>query len=176
MKIALVQLSMSKDINANLKKSLEYCDKARDSYLLFFPEIQLSPFFPQYEKQNVDRYCLKIESDELVLVYQLGVLKAGTVVEISNLSVVETDEQITTAPVVTTADPYAPTESAPEGYTMITPNLNNWDTFGSKGQWKIYTGSTSEESHAYVAAKEGDTPYDINLNFVKTTANDEWQC
>lgn len=70
MKIALVQLSMSKDINANLKKSLEYCDKARDSYLLFFPEIQLSPFFPQYEKQNVDRYCLKIESDELVLVYQ----------------------------------------------------------------------------------------------------------
>lgn len=79
----------------------------------------------------------------------------------------ETDEQITTAPVVTTADPYAPTESAPEGYTMITPNLNNWDTFGSKGQWKIYTCSTSEESHAYVAAKEGDTPYDINLNFVK---------
>ena len=57
-------------ILANLKKSLEYCDKARDSYLLFFPEIQLSPFFPQYEKQNVDRYCLKIESDELVLVYQ----------------------------------------------------------------------------------------------------------
>ena len=70
MKIALVQLSMSKDINANLKKSLEYFYKARDSYLLFFPEIQLSPFFPQYEKQNVDRYCLKIESDELVLVYQ----------------------------------------------------------------------------------------------------------
>lgn len=50
----------------------------------------------------------------------------------------ETDEQITTAPVVTTADPYAPTESAPEGYTMITPNLNNWDTFGSKGQCIIY--------------------------------------
>lgn len=83
-------------------------------------------------------YLITAKSDELVLVYQLGVLKAGTVVEVSNLSVVETDEQITTAPVVTTADPYAPTESAPEGYTMITPNLNNWDTFGSKGQCIIY--------------------------------------
>ena len=65
MKIALAQISMSKDINANLKKSLEYCDRAKDSDLLFFPEIQLSPFFPQYEKQNVDEYCLKIESEEV---------------------------------------------------------------------------------------------------------------
>ena len=79
-------------------------------------------------------YLITAKSDELVLVYQLGVLKVGTVVEISNLSVVETDEQITTAPVVTTADPYAPTE----GYTMITLNLNNWDTIGSKGQCIIY--------------------------------------
>lgn len=67
MKIALAQISMSKDMNINLKKSLEYCDRAKDSDLLFFPEIQLSPFFPQYEKQNVDEYCLKIESEEVKL-------------------------------------------------------------------------------------------------------------
>lgn len=67
MKIALAQINMSKDMNINLKKSLKYCDKAKDSDLLFFPEIQLSPFFPQYEKRNVDEYCLKIESEEVKL-------------------------------------------------------------------------------------------------------------
>lgn len=39
MKIALAQINMSKDMNINLKKSLKYCDKAKDSDLLFFPEI-----------------------------------------------------------------------------------------------------------------------------------------
>ena len=33
----------------------------------FFPEIQLSPFFPQYEKQNVDQYCLTKDSDEIAV-------------------------------------------------------------------------------------------------------------
>lgn len=65
MKIALAQISMNEEINENLRKSLEYCDMAKDSDLLFFPEIQLSPFFPQYEKRNVDKYCLKIESEEV---------------------------------------------------------------------------------------------------------------
>lgn len=65
MRIALAQISMSEDINENLQKSLKYCDKAKDSDLLFFPEIQLSPFFPQYEKRNVDKYCLKIESEQV---------------------------------------------------------------------------------------------------------------
>ncbi len=67
MKIALAQISMNENINDNLQKSLDYCDKAKESDLLFFPEIQLSPFFPQYEKKNVDCYCLKKESREIEL-------------------------------------------------------------------------------------------------------------
>lgn len=51
MKIALAQMSMTADIAENLKKSLAYCDEAAGCDLLFFPEIQLSPFFPQYEKK-----------------------------------------------------------------------------------------------------------------------------
>ena len=38
---------------------------AKDSDLLFFSEIQLSPFFPQYEKKNVDKYCLNLNEDEV---------------------------------------------------------------------------------------------------------------
>ena len=47
-------MSMTADIAENLKKSLAYCDEAAGCDLLFFPEIQLSPFFPQYAGRNAD--------------------------------------------------------------------------------------------------------------------------
>ena len=60
MKIALVQMSMGKEISENLDKSLKYCDMAENCDLVFFPEIQLTPFFPQYHKVCVDHYCICI--------------------------------------------------------------------------------------------------------------------
>ena len=45
MKIALVQMSMGKEISDNLDKSLKYCDMAENCDLVFFPEIQVTPFF-----------------------------------------------------------------------------------------------------------------------------------
>lgn len=51
MKIAMAQMQMSDDINHNLETSLKYCDRAKDSDLLFFPEIQLSPFFRSTKKE-----------------------------------------------------------------------------------------------------------------------------
>lgn len=65
MKLALAQMAMSASVKDNLEKSLYFCDRAAGSDLLFFPEIQLSLFFPQYEKQNVDEYCLTKDSDEV---------------------------------------------------------------------------------------------------------------
>ena len=65
MKIALAQMSMTDKIEENLNKSLNFCDKAKDCDLLFFPEIQLSPFFPQYQNKNVEKYCLYESSDEV---------------------------------------------------------------------------------------------------------------
>lgn len=65
MKIALAQMSMTESMQDNLNKTLEFCDRAAGDDLLFFPEIQLSPFFPQYEKQNVDQYCLSKEAEEV---------------------------------------------------------------------------------------------------------------
>ena len=73
MKIALAQMSMTADIAENLKKSLAYCDEAAGCDLLFFPEIQLSPFFPQYEKKNVDAYAMGEDAEALRLLAQ----KAG---------------------------------------------------------------------------------------------------
>ena len=65
MKIALAQMSMTDKIEENLNKSLDFCDKSKDCDLLFFPEIQLSPFFPQYQNKNVEKYCLYESSGEI---------------------------------------------------------------------------------------------------------------
>lgn len=54
MKLAMAQMSMTGSIDENLKKSLAFCDAAASSDLLFFPEVQLTPFFPQYAGQNAD--------------------------------------------------------------------------------------------------------------------------
>ena len=50
-----------------------YCDEAAGCDLLFFPEIQLSSFFPQYEKKNVDAYAMGEDAEALRLLAQ----KAG---------------------------------------------------------------------------------------------------
>lgn len=45
MKIALVQMSMGKEISENLDKSLKYCDMAENCDLVFFPEITADTVF-----------------------------------------------------------------------------------------------------------------------------------
>ena len=58
MKLAMAQMSMTGSMDENLKKSLAFCDAAAGSDLLFFPEVQLTPFFPQYAGRNVDAYAV----------------------------------------------------------------------------------------------------------------------
>lgn len=70
MKIVLVQMSMGKEISENLDKSLKYCDMAENCDLVFFPEIQLTPFFPQYHNICVDHYCIDMDNDALVRLCQ----------------------------------------------------------------------------------------------------------
>lgn len=62
MKLAMAQMSMTENMEENLEKSIKYCNEAKDCDLLFFPEIQLSPFFPQYRNRNVYKYCLNEQS------------------------------------------------------------------------------------------------------------------
>ena len=54
MKLAMAQMSMSGSMDENLKKSIAFWDAAAGSDLLFFPEVQLTPFFPQYAGRNAD--------------------------------------------------------------------------------------------------------------------------
>lgn len=63
--LSMAQLQMSRSLEDNEKKTLAYCDMAKASDLLFFPEIQYSPFFPQYPKYNAAPYLLTPGSEQV---------------------------------------------------------------------------------------------------------------
>lgn len=54
MRLAMAQLSLSGSIESNYQKALSYIRAARGCDLLFFPEVQLTPFFPQYEAKYLE--------------------------------------------------------------------------------------------------------------------------
>ncbi|WP_123833401.1 MULTISPECIES: nitrilase-related carbon-nitrogen hydrolase [Methanobrevibacter] len=64
MKIALAQMKMEEDIEVNYKKSLDFIRKAssKGANLIFFPEIQLNRFFPQYSNLNKDDFFITMDS------------------------------------------------------------------------------------------------------------------
>ena len=64
MKIALAQMKMSESIIDNFAKSLALIQSAAKAgaKLICFPEIQLSPFFPQYENQDASAWIIPSES------------------------------------------------------------------------------------------------------------------
>ena len=61
MKLAMAQMRMDSMEESNLNKTLYFMEEAKraGADLIFFPELQLSPFFPQYEKRNADAYLQK---------------------------------------------------------------------------------------------------------------------
>ena len=64
MKIALAQMKMDTDIEKNFQKSLQLIREAAEKKadLICFPEIQLSPFFPQFPDCDVSEYVMTEDS------------------------------------------------------------------------------------------------------------------
>ena len=64
MKIALCQMQMSGDSEQNRRRSLEQIALAAQAgaRLILFPEVQLNPFFPQYEGRDASGYCVAWDS------------------------------------------------------------------------------------------------------------------
>ncbi|MBR1693703.1 MAG: carbon-nitrogen hydrolase family protein [Lachnospiraceae bacterium] len=64
MKLALAQMEMGSDMESNFKKSIRLMRDAakQGAELICFPEIQLTPFFPQYEQKDVTQYLMKTDS------------------------------------------------------------------------------------------------------------------
>ena len=64
MKIALCQMRMSEDAERNCQNALEQIAQAAEAgaHLILFPEVQLSPFFPQYEGRDASGYVIAWDS------------------------------------------------------------------------------------------------------------------
>ncbi|MCD8088374.1 MAG: carbon-nitrogen hydrolase family protein [Oscillospiraceae bacterium] len=70
MKLAMAQIQIGSSTEENLHKSLHYIELAGEAGadLIFFPELQLSPFFPQYEKRSADRWVMTQDGPELAAI------------------------------------------------------------------------------------------------------------
>ncbi|MGP7818232.1 carbon-nitrogen hydrolase family protein [Niallia sp. 01092] len=67
MKIALAQMKMNESIESNFNKSLQLIEEAakNGAQLICFPELQLSPFFPQYRGVDTSGFLLSIEDEKI---------------------------------------------------------------------------------------------------------------
>ena len=62
MKLAMAQMSMSESSDVNFEKIKKFISQAEGCDLIFFPELMLSPFFPQYQGKNADGYLITTDS------------------------------------------------------------------------------------------------------------------
>lgn len=67
LKIALAQMKISENIDKNLNKTLHLIETAakNGAKLICFPELQLNPFFPQYEGVDTSNYSLSIDDEKI---------------------------------------------------------------------------------------------------------------
>lgn len=67
MRIALVQSRLGTDLTANLELAVSRMKEAAaaGAQVICFPEIQLSPFFPQFAGQDASQWAIKLEHDAI---------------------------------------------------------------------------------------------------------------
>ena len=63
MRLALTQYRLESEVPQNLTKALDFMGRARSdgADFIIFPELCLSPFFPQQAAQEVTRYAMRLE-------------------------------------------------------------------------------------------------------------------
>jgi predicted amidohydrolase len=57
--LALAQMALSADMDANQRKILEFIKKGQNADLMLFCELMYSPFFCQYEKRDASKYLME---------------------------------------------------------------------------------------------------------------------
>lgn len=93
MKIAMGQISMSVEYKENIDKTMRVIEECCGDDILFFPEIQLSPFFPQYlsaespfdakeylmteSHQDIKRICEQAKNNNLFISPNVYLQKEG---------------------------------------------------------------------------------------------------
>lgn len=70
MRLALAQMKMDTSIDRNLAKTIRYMERAAEAGadMIFFPEVQLTPFFPQYEKRDAESWAMDLSGVEIAAI------------------------------------------------------------------------------------------------------------
>lgn len=91
MRLALVQMSNSGNIEENLEKSIESIKDAASNgaELVLFPEVQLTEFFPQYPGKDVRGYEITIDSEIIKKI--CGVCRENHIMAVPNIYLSEDD-------------------------------------------------------------------------------------
>lgn len=89
MRLAMVQMSAAGSVEQNMDKSLEAIRRAAEhgADLVLFPEVQLTEFFPQYRRQDVSDYQVKLNSD--IIKYFCDECRNNNIMAVPNLYLVE---------------------------------------------------------------------------------------
>jgi predicted amidohydrolase len=100
MRIALVQMSMEESLEANLDKTLARMRETagEGAELVCFPELQFSPFFPQYPGGDASRYGMGI-NHPAIREMQLACRELGQVA-VPNLYLEEGGKRYDASPVI----------------------------------------------------------------------------
>lgn len=100
MKIALAQLQISDNLQANLEKTLRVLEEAskKGAKIVCFPELQFYPFFPQYKKKNTSSYEITIK-DKIVKSLQKK-CKELKIVAVPNFYLKEGNKKYDASPVI----------------------------------------------------------------------------
>lgn len=99
-RIALIQLALSGNMEQNLSKALRWMQVAatNGARLVCFPEIHLSPFFPQYSGLNASSYAIPIDHE--VMTQFREQCRALNVVACPNIYLQEDDKRYDASPVI----------------------------------------------------------------------------
>jgi len=78
MRLALAQYALSCEMKANLVKAFDLMSEAakRGAQLIIFPELCLSPFFPQFSGRDASKYAVSIE-DVAIQQFQTNCRRLG---------------------------------------------------------------------------------------------------
>lgn len=70
MKLAMAQIRIEADIAQNLAKTIACMERAAEEKadIIFFPELQLTPFFPQYEKRDAEAWAMALDGPEITAI------------------------------------------------------------------------------------------------------------
>lgn len=100
MRIALVQPVISEDVSTNLQNTLEAMRRAAraGASLVCFPELQFSPFFPQYPRKQVDSYLFHIDHQAIQVLRDK--CRQLQMVAVPNFYLLENDRRYDASPVI----------------------------------------------------------------------------